>query len=314
MKLKLAVLAVCVAVSLPAVAAQWPMNVIKNGDFEKEGYTGQLFLGWNANMMGYMPRAFGKDDKGRNILHYICGCGYDLGLKKPWVGLICPKCFRVSVAEETGSWYDGNPNYVKAVNGKAGRCVFFDIPKDIGENQGVRLISDLVKVKRDWPYQVTADCWSEGPVQRIFIEAYRLVGPGEERTPGSKDFTLEEGEEGEAAPADDARKDEAKPDETTKADDANPSEATGAKKDDLLPGKDLEVEKTYRVNEVAAGGRVDRTFMPPKRYKIDFIQVKLYGYMPGKCYFDNVVVRPLTPQEAAKWVAQQKPKKDKRFR
>ena len=78
------------------------------------------------------------------------------------------------------------------------------------------------------------------------------------------------------------------------------------------------VEKKYRVNvnigTSASWTSVERTFIPPPNYKVDFIQIKLYGYFPGECYFDNIVVRPLSPTEAKEWLAKQKPRKDKRFR
>ena len=89
------------------------------------------------------------------------------------------------------------------------------------------------------------------------------------------------------------------------------------------PGS-IPLEKSYRVNVIAgsSGGwsTISRVFMAPPRYKTDYLQVKLYAYMPtmdmnsiGKAYWDDVIVRPLSPADASAWIAKQKPKKDKRF-
>ena len=331
--------------SSPAESAT---NIIKNGGFEKEGANGNLFEGWSASMMGYMPRVFGRDALGQAIFHYICGCGFDLGLEKPFAGLMCANCGRVSVAEETGSWYDDNADFVKVGGGRRGKGCMFDIPLIVGQNEGVRIISDLVKIKRDWPYEVTVTFRTEGPTSvRVFVECYKVVD--KEVSPGSYNFKKEVGEESGtdgaegAEGADATEKPEAK--EPGKAEakiDAalgkakakaeaeaakNPSGADPKAEKSTGPAtaaRPIEVEKTYRVNipmgSSTGWSTVSRTFMAPPRYKTDYLQVKLYGYMAvmqsdgnGKAYFDDVIVRPLSLSEAKAWWAKEKPKKDKRF-
>ena len=417
MKCKLMMVAMIAALALPAAAE----NIIKNPGFEQEGINGAPFLDWFANQLGCMPQKFGVDAAGQAIFHYICGCGADLGLQKPLVGEICPKCARISVAEETGGWYQQNADYVKVAPGRHGRGVMFDIPLVVGQNQGVRLISGLVKIKRDWPYELTAAFKTEGPTMlRVFVECYRTMDA--EKTPGSYEFKKdvkdigEDGDAGDvpgeaAAAKNGEKKDDAEPKDAEAAptrvvlfeqnedgtlvarevgvgpakdgadkkaeaatkDGANtpprvaPADQTGdgvagtaaaateakvvkpekesadkpgkpapdatapdAKATGALPApgegapSSLPLEKSYRSNVIAgsSGGwsTVQRIFMAPPRYKTDYLQVKLYAYMPtmdpnaiGKAYWDEVVVRPLTPAEASAWIAKQKPKKDKRF-
>jgi len=323
--------------SSPAEAAT---NIIKNGGFEREGANGNLFEGWSANMMGYMPRVFGRDALGQAIFHYICGCGYDLGTEKPFAGLMCPNCGRVSVAEETGSWYDDNADFVKVGPGRHGRGCMFDIPLIVGQNEGVRIISDLVKIKRDWPYEITVSARTEGPTAiKVFVECYKVVD--DEVSPGTYDFKKdpnEEGEEGgegaEKPKASDSAKALGKVDAALEKLKAK-AEAEAAKNPSGIDpkaekagaasgAKPIKIEKTYRVNFAMGGSAwhtASRIFMAPPRYKTDYLQVKLYAFMPvmqsngnGKAYWDDVVVRPLSMSEAKAWWAKQKPKKDKRFK
>jgi len=323
--------------SFPAESAT---NIIKNGGFEREGTNGNLFEGWSANMMGYMPRVFGRDALGQAIFHYICGCGCDLGAEKPFAGLMCPNCGRVSVAEETGSWYDDNGEFVKMGTGRHGKGCMFDIPLIVGQNEGVRIVSDLVKIKRDWPYEVTVAARTEGPTAiRVFVECYKVVD--EEVSPGTYDFKKDVDEEGGEGGDDGEKPEEKDPGKAASKLDAalekakakaeaeaakNPSgidPKAGKSSGSAATAKPVQVEKTYRVNILMKGGgwsTCERIFMAPPRYKTDYLQVKLYAYMPvmqsdgnGKAYWDNVIVRPLSLSEAKAWWAKEKPKKDKRF-
>jgi len=98
-----------------------------------------------------------------------------------------------------------------------------------------------------------------------------------------------------------------------------------ARKEEKTAAMGNKIEKCYR-KQIAIGSpdswkHYEVTFMPPPRYEIDWILVKLYAFVPtetapfpSEAYFDNVEVRPLSPREAQSWIAKQKPKKDKRFR
>ena len=267
--MKMRLLAVAV-LSLAVLGAGPDGNIIRNGDFEKGDKYG--IPGWHANIMGYMPRETGKDADGNTLFEYVCGCGEVLGNLKPWAGLTCPKCGRYSIAEESGSWYNKNEDCVSLDEAKSGKALHYVLPKAVGENQGVRVVSDLYRVKRNWPYEITAQMKGDGSVIRIFVECYRIVP--EDKKPSMKD------------------------------------KATKCSGD--IP----QIEKTYRAHINCGGGgwkTESKTFLPPPKYAFDYLQVKLYAYMPGEAWFDNIVVRPLMPAEAKTWLDAQKKKKDDRF-
>jgi hypothetical protein len=52
---------------------------------------------------------------------------------------------------------------------------------------------------------------------------------------------------------------------------------------------------------------------PRKKYPYDWMTVKLYAYMPGEAWFDNVVVRAMTKKELEDYFAKRPDPKDKRF-
>ena len=285
MKLKVLIVAVVVAAALPAAGRG---NIIRNGNFEGGPAKKFGFPGWHTAIMGYTPKIMGKDDDGKNIYNYICSCGHNHGPIKPEVAVVCPGCKRYSIAEETGGWYDQNHEYVTLGRGRTGYGVKMTLSKGVGENQGVRCVSDLVRVSSNWPYSFSVDAKAKGANIRVFVEGYRYARP---------DYDDEKNED---------------EDEDDEEDEEEPEEAAGTK------GEALRIEKCYRkqINFGSPGGwtRKQENFMPPKRYEIEFLQVKLYAYMPGEAFFDNVVVRPLSPGEARQWLASQKDKKEKKFR
>jgi len=57
-----------------------------------------------------------------------------------------------------------------------------------------------------------------------------------------------------------------------------------------------------------------KEMVAPKRYKFEWISVKLYAYMPGEAWFDNVKVRPMTKNELAAYFVKNPKHKDKRFK
>lgn len=252
--------------ALPASAAT---NLVANGGFEKSD--GKVPESWHIKLTDFMPKEAGKDDGGTMRYRYICACGQDLGDRKPWCGLLCPKCSGFISGEECGDWYVHNHERVSLDHGPNGYCVKFTLDKSTGENQGVRIMSHLIKVKPAWGYVMTFSCKTKGSIARVFAECYRAPQSG-----GSAYW------EGPMDPA--------KP------------------KDGL--------ERSYRAH-VNCGSPADwQTFtkeiVAPKRYQFDHISVKLYAYMPGEAWFDNVAIRPMTSKEYNDFIATKKPK-DKRF-
>jgi hypothetical protein len=193
------------------------------------------------------------------------------------------------VAEETGKWYDKNHEYVTLGEGRSGYGVFMDIPPEVGVMQGTRCVSDLVKVRKNWPYEITVDVKAaDGASTIVFVECYRHEVP--------QRWELEEYPEDEEEESDDKDGEE----EDSESEEA--AETEGARP----------IEKCYR-KPIHCGSpsnwkRYKKTFAAPERYAFEYLQVKLYAFLPvwppkGPCkaYFDNVVVRPLTPYEAKRY-------------
>lgn len=294
------------AVSVPA-AAVGP-NFIKNGDFENgPGENNRGWLGWHTAILGCMPRIVDTDEEGKHTFNYICSCGHNFGTVKPEAGVMCPDCRRFSIGEETGTWYDNNHEIVTLGPGKSGYGVKMLLSKEVGNNQGTRCVSDLYRVSANWPYRFSLDARAaKGASLMAWVEGYREVElkPWEHEEEDDEDDDIYEKEEAEAA-ADEAVKE--------------------ARKEEKTAAMGTKIEKCYR-KQIAIGSpdswkHYEVTFIPPPRYQIDWILVKLYAFVPtetapfpSEAYFDNVEVRPLSPREAQSWIAKQKPKKDKRFR
>jgi len=263
------VMLIFAAASMPSPAQ---VNLLRNGGFEEESDKPFGWPGWHTYIGGFMPKVMERDEDGKPTYNYICGCGENLGEKKPYVGMICPACGRYMFPEETGAKYDNNHKHVTLTSGRTGRGIKMTISEAVGSSQGVRCISDLVQVRRDWPYEFGVDVCKRGVSVRIFVEGFRLP--------------------------DEIRDNEEMPEEE----------------------KLTYLERSYRmqINTGAStdhakgygGGwdRYSRVFMPPykteraDKYKIDYVQVKLYGYMWGEAWFDNVTLRQLSPPEAVSYV------------
>lgn len=258
--------ALCMALSPLALAGQ---NLVTNGGFEK--HDGKVPEGWHIKLTDFMPKEVGKDDAGNMRYRYICACGQDLGDVKPWCGLICPKCGGFISGEECGAWYTQNHERVSLDRGPNGYCVKFTLDKSTGENQGVRIMSHLIKVKPAWGYVLTFSCRTKGgAIARVWAECYRAPHT-------AKSYHWE-------GPMD--------------------------------PGAKDGLERIYRAQVNCGSPDSWQTFtkeiVAPKRYQFDTISVKLYAYMPGEAWFDNVAIRPMTQKEYDDFVASKKPK-DKRF-
>jgi hypothetical protein len=258
-RILLAALIVCLAVG-PALAAG---NLVANGSFEKGK---DAPLGWHIKLTDFMPQK-----QGDGSFRYICACGHDLGDGKPYCGLLCPKCGGYISGEECGAWYVRNHERVSLDGGRSGRGLKFTLPTNVGNNQGVRVFSYMIKAKRGWGYKLSFDTRARGAHPRVFVECFRhLEAP--------RSFVWNGGYEPTA-----------------------PKEP---------------IERCYRAHvncEGASGWRhYTKDVVAPKRYRFDYMVVKLYAYMPGEAWFDNVSLRPMTSKEMREYLADRKTK-DKRF-
>jgi len=255
---------------LSAAAALGAGNMVKNGGFEK--HDGNTPEGWYIKLTDFMPKEK-ENAQGYKSYDYICACGENLGDVKPWCGLFCPKCGGFISGEECGGWYTQNHTRVSLDHGPHGYCVKFTLDKSTGENQGVRIFSHLMKVKRGWGYKLRFSARTKGSVARVFAEGYR-------HPPRAKSSHWE-------GPSDSAL------------------------------GKEEMIERCYRA-QVNCGSPGDwQTFekdvYAPERYLFDYISIKLYAYMPGEAWFDDISLVPMTPSEVKEHQAGRKPK-DSRFK
>ena len=152
-----------------AAPAALAANLVPNGGFEKgDG----LPEAWHVKLTDFYCKKQ-NDDKQHPAFRYICGCGQDLGDGQPYMGLICPKCKGFLCGQECGAWYVNNDKCVSLDHGAQGRCVKFTLPKDVGENQGVRIFSSIIKARKGWGYILDFDVKTDGALARVFVECYR---------------------------------------------------------------------------------------------------------------------------------------------
>jgi hypothetical protein len=241
-------------------------NLVLNGGFEQGDKHPDY---WFVKLTDF----FDKDQHTDPPSHkYICACGEDLGSMQPFVGLLCPKCKGFLSGDECGAWYAANDKCVSLDNGPHGKCLKFSLPKDVGENQGVRVFSSMIQAKRGWGYVLDLDVKTAGSLARVFVEGYRYYS--------AKSTFVWTGGYAPTFPK-------------------NP------------------VERKYRC-PVNCGSSPNwqhftREFSPPKNYQIDFMSVKLYAYMPGEAWYDNVSLRLMTEKEMSQFLSSAPKAKDKRF-
>jgi len=86
-----------------------------------------------------------------------------------------------------------------------------------------------------------------------------------------------------------------------------------------ISGVKRNVEKKYRAHVNCEGvgmtwKHYTKEMVAPKAYPFDWMTVKLYAYMPGEAWFDNVSVRPMTKKEYADYFVKNPRYKDRRFK
>jgi len=245
-----------------------------NGRFEQvDKDNPDMPIAWNARFADFMPDKR-KDEDGRTVYHYVLSSGVDMGTVKPWVGLRCPKTGAFISGEESGDWYAENHLIVKRDRGRSGAGLKMDIPGSVGANQGCRIMSDVIPVKRDTGFHFTGDVRTTGGASAmIFIEAYRYRRS--DRTEGMNDDV-----------------------DLSKL--PRPIERC--------------FRTQIRCDNPAAWTTFREEVVAPQRYHFDFIVVKLVGLMGGEVYFDNLRLTPMSAGELARFKAEKNKKvREKRF-
>lgn len=265
-------------------AATHAQNLLTNGDFEDPWTEAGQPPGWHIKITSIIPEPEYEDPinkKGRTgKVNFICGCGHDWGTVRPWTNLVCPQCQRMNIGlEDAGTLYDDNEKYIASVSGRKGKGIGINLVPEVGNNEGIRVISKLIKARRGAGYEISFDARKTGDATlRVFVEGFRLE-------------------------TDD---DEAKTWAATLPAEVNPLKLT------------TRLKRVFR-KHINAGGtaewkRYGEYFVAPQRSQFDYMFVTLYGYLPGEGAFDNVVLRQLSDKERAKFLEENPGPKDERLR
>ena len=247
-------------------ASRKPQDLLTNGTFERwDEETGEP-LGWHTRITSIVPIPEYRDPenkKGRTgVYHFKCGCGYMWGTVRPWTNLVCPQCKQMNHGlEDSASNYDLNYESVVATDGKSGKGAGLKMSAPVGNNQGARIISKLVKAERGAGYKLSFDAKTQGPNLKVFVEGFQLQPKDKKAREWVK--TLEP--------------------------ESNPQKFTAR------------LKRVYRHTVHArAGGdwqHFSSTHAAPERHACDYMFVTLYAYLPGEASYDNVVLRKLTAKE-----------------
>jgi len=259
-------------------------NLLTNGNFEKWSEETGEPVGWHSRITSIIPvpeYADPEHKKGRTgKIHFKCGCRYEWGTVRPWVSLVCPQCKQINHGcEDSAALYDKNYESVVPVPGRAGKGVGMKITKAVGDVQGVRVISDLIKAERGAGYEISFDVMTKGTHPRVFVECFRLMPRDKKAREWVKTLPPE----------------------------ANPLGFTMRLKRRFRSSVNCEPSPTKWTHFS------DRFVPPAARYEFDYMYVKLYGYLQGEVAFDNVVLRKLSDAEAEAYRVEYQPK-DKRLR
>ena len=259
--------AVVVALAVLSIgASREPKNLLTNGSFERwSAQTGEPD-GWHTRITSIIPIPEYSDPANKEsrtgVVHYKCGCGYLWGTVRPWTNLVCPDCGQMNHGlEDSAAFYDRNYESVEPVRGRSGKAAGMEMSESVGNNQGVRIISKLVKAERGAGYKISFDARSGGAHLRVFVEGFELKPKDQ-----------------------DAREWVATLDPQS-----NPLKLTTR----------LKRRFRHQVNVEKPGDwqHFSSTFAPQERYQFDYMFVTLYAYLPGEAAYDNVVLRKLSARE-----------------
>jgi len=277
-------LAVVVALALLSIgASRKPKNLLTNGTFERWSKETQEPKGWHTRITSVIPIPEYTDPankKGRTgVTHFKCGCGYMWGTVRPWTNLICPECGQMNHGlEDSAAMYDLNYESVEPIRGKSGKAAGIEMSAPVGNNQGVRIISMLVKAERGAGYKISFDARSGGPHLRVFVEGFQLKPKDKKAREWVKTLDPK----------------------------SNPMKLTARLKRRFRHQVNAGTPRDWK--------HFSSTFAPQKRYQFDYMFVTLYAYLPGEAAYDNVVLRKLSSRELKDHHRDRGRIKDKRLR
>ena len=276
-------IAVTLTMMLTGAARNKTPNLLRNGDFKKPLTKTKEIVGWHTRLTSITPVPQYSDPenkKGRTgVTHFRCGCGYNWGTVRPWTMLLCPQCKHMNMGlEDSGSQYRKNHESVSLIKLGRDRSLGLDLSKAVGENQGVRVISNLVRAQRGTGYEISFDAVSYGPKLRVFVECFRIEKDDEKAKQWVKSLPRK----------------------------SNPLR--------LKTRLKRVFRKQVHPGSPGQWQRFSEPFAAPKRYEFDYMFVTLYAYMPGKAQYDNVVLRRLSQRELLEYRREKGEPKDKRLR
>ena len=299
MRRLLTLLILALLAATPAAAG----DMVANGGFEEGLHC------WFVRLTDFMPETIREGESTRRY-HYICACGHDLGEYKPWIGVFCPGCKGFISGEECGSWYVKNHERCSIVQGGEGQCMKFTLPTNVGNNQGVRAFSKLIKCKPGWGYKLTFYAKTAGAHARVWVECY-----AETKTEGSWNWDPEFNPHKINRPL--KRVYRAQVNCGASTNERAETRHTKAKREDfrdddgqgpdVVSGGGSSEDTSPEPPKYSKPGKWQRYYkevVAPKRYHFEYMSVKLYAYMPGEAWFDGVKIEPMTAAELAKFKAE----------
>ena len=258
--------------------------LVKNGNFEKTPTEEGKIPNWHIHLTSITPIPEYTDPankEGRTgKFTFKCGCGHIWGNIRPWAQLVCPKCNHMNIGlEDSADNYFANHKSVSLIKGKGGkgRAVGIDMSKSVGDNEGVRVISQIMKAKRGAGYEISFDAISFGPHLRVFVEGFRIEYDDQKSAQWAHSLPTK----------------------------SNPYKQRYRLKRSF--------RKQVNAGTPTSWQRFSDKMVPRKRYEFDMMFVTLYAYMPGKAAYDNVRLRQLSKAEVEAY-KREHPAKERRLR
>ena len=258
--------------------------LVKNGNFEKTPTEKGKIPNWHIHLTSITPIPEYTDPankEGRTgKFTFKCGCGHIWGNIRPWAQLVCSNCGHLNTGlEDSAAQYFENHKSVSLIKGKGGKgkAVGIDMSESVGNNQGVRVISQLIKAKRGAGYEISFDAVSFGPHLRVFVEGFRLEYDDQKSAQWAHSLPAK----------------------------SNPYKQRYRLKRCFRHQINVKKPKSWQ--------RKSGKFVARKRWEFDVMFVTLYAYLPGKAAYDNVRLRQLSKAEVEAY-KREHPAKEKRLR